>query len=302
MASRSRYSDEFRRQAVGRVAASGLPASKVAQELGVSPDTLRRWVRQQRPAGTTDAEQPGDSTVHERATGVPPPHEAARGDAPHRVAAPVANHVRPPVSLTLVKVAATSTDRVISQLVEAPDDLFDAITRLPLRVRLLSVLLAWCCAVIAAGLLSPPPSVIVAATVVHVLSLVLAFGAVLVVDWHGLLWLLGRRGLHESTRLAAAAGPLIWAGLAGLLASGALLNPDLSSAKTWTKLILVLTVALNGALTSTTARLLQDLPRSVVPASLPRHLQAKVFTATTVSQIGWWGAITIGFITTASRS
>lgn len=301
MAARSRYSDEFKRRAVERVVDSAAPASRVAREVGVSPETLRRWVRQHRASSTDGAH--ADAVIAQEPAPRVPSAGPGHGKTPPR-AAPPARADRPtaPSSLTLVDAATSSTDRVITSLVEAPDELFEAVTRWPLRRRMAVVLLAWCCAVLASGLLSPPPSVIMGATVLHVLSLVLAFGSVVVIDWHGLLWLLGRRGLHESTRLAAAAGPLIWLGLAGLLASGALLDPDLSSPMAWTKLILVLAVALNGAMTSTTARLLRDLPRTVLPPSLPRHLQAKVFTATAVSQIGWWGAITIGFITTARRA
>src|SRR6478609_3849668 len=60
-------------------------------------------------------------------------------------------------------------------------------------------------------------------TAVHVsgyaynLSVVVAFGAIILVDWHGFLWLVGRRRLAEIIRLDGAATPLIWGGLAGML-------------------------------------------------------------------------------------
>lgn len=38
-----------------------------------------------------------------------------------------------------------------------------------------------------------PPRTI--ALIVHLLALVLSFGAIMLVDWHGFLWLLGRREL-----------------------------------------------------------------------------------------------------------
>jgi hypothetical protein len=169
-------------------------------------------------------------------------------------------------------------------------------------VRVLALLLAWGCAVLASAVINAPPSVRAGAAVVHVLSLVVAFGAVIVIDWHGLLWLAGRRGLHESTRLAAGASPLIWLGLLGLLASGALLDPDLSSPLAWTKLLLVLVVSLNGAFTSTTARLLRELPPTSRAAALPRQLQARVISSTAISQAAWCGAIAIGFSTAIGRS
>src|SRR6478736_6191462 len=67
------------------------------------------------------------------------------------------------------------------------------------------------------------------AVVIHVLSLVVAFGAIILVDWHGFLWLIGRRHLSEILRLDGAATPLIWGGLAGMLATGVFLNPHLSN-------------------------------------------------------------------------
>ncbi|WP_404389678.1 transposase [Humibacillus xanthopallidus] len=134
----------------------------------------------------------------------------------------------------------------------------------------------------------------------HVLSLVVSFGAVLVIDWHGLLWLAGRRGLTESTRLAAGAGPLIWGGLAGLMATGALLHPDLSSPLTLTKMVLVLAVAWNGAAMSALRRRMAQLPAYVKPADLPRRDWRLMMTATVISQVGWWGAILIGFVNSST--
>ena len=55
---------------------------------------------------------------------------------------------------------------------------------------------------------------------IHAIFLIVAFGAIILVDWHGLLWLIGRRTLGEIIRLDAAATPLIWGGLVGLLATG----------------------------------------------------------------------------------
>jgi hypothetical protein len=134
----------------------------------------------------------------------------------------------------------------------------------------------------------------------HVISLVIAFGAVLVIDWHGLLWLFGRRGLSESTRLAAAAGPLIWGGLFGLIASGALLHPNLSSPLTVIKLLLVLMVAWNGAAMTTLRRRMAQLPPYVKPTDLPVRDWAMLMSATVISQVGWWGAILIGFVNSSS--
>jgi transposase len=47
MGSRKPYSDEFRQEAVRLVTEQGMPSSRVARELGIDPETLRRWLRAQ---------------------------------------------------------------------------------------------------------------------------------------------------------------------------------------------------------------------------------------------------------------
>jgi len=180
------------------------------------------------------------------------------------------------------------------------DDIFPALSKL-LPVYRFPIILAALVSAIVVSLFVPTdyalrPTVVA----LHVLSLVVSFGAVLVIDWHGLLWLAGRRRLTESTRLAAGAGPLIWGGLAGLIASGALLHPDLGSPLTVTKLVLVLAVAWNGAAMSALRRRMAQLPAYVTPGNLPRRDWRLMMTATVVSQIGWWGAILIGFVNSST--
>ncbi|MEU4235902.1 hypothetical protein [Actinoplanes sp. NPDC026619] len=59
----------------------------------------------------------------------------------------------------------------------------------------------------------------------HLVSVVVGFGAVLLVDWFGLLWLTGRRSLDDVLRTAAGAHVPIWLGFAGLLTTGLFLGP-----------------------------------------------------------------------------
>ncbi|MFI1760911.1 hypothetical protein ACH41H_02375 [Streptomyces sp. NPDC020800] len=130
-----------------------------------------------------------------------------------------------------------------------------------------------------------------AALFVHLASLVLGFGAVLVADYHALLYLTGRCSLrdtlHSTTRLHVP----IWTGLAGLVASGVMLHPNLASTPTRIKLGLVLVLTLNGLQAGLLNR--RWLQQDTNPPA-PRLIVWAASTAV-MSQICWWGAVLIGF-------
>ncbi len=143
----------------------------------------------------------------------------------------------------------------------------------------------------AAGHLQPDEALRTGALFVHLAALVVGFGAVIAVDWIALLWLLGRRSLNELMSVATAAHVPIWLGLVGLVLSGALARPDLSEPLTWIKLGLVWLVTLNGVHVYAIGERLRWLGDAVVPASLLRRARS----AAALSQLGWWGALIIGF-------
>jgi len=134
------------------------------------------------------------------------------------------------------------------------------------------------------------------ALIAHILAMVVSFGAILLVDWHGFLWLLGRRELAETIRLDGVATPLIWGGLAGLLASGAFLDPHLSSVMTDIKLAAVLVLTLNGILLIPLMRRLARLSPTASFRDLTVGQRFHMLSCLTVSQLCWWTAIVIGFI------
>ncbi|MGN6441777.1 MAG: hypothetical protein ACTHL6_07780 [Arthrobacter sp.] len=136
--------------------------------------------------------------------------------------------------------------------------------------------------------------------VVHDLCLVVAFGAIILVDWHGFLWLIGRRGLGEIIRLDGAATPLIWGGLAGLLATGAFLSPHLENPMTDAKLGAVLVLSLNGIMLIPLMRRLARLPDDTTFAALSLGQRVHLLSCLVVSQVCWWTAIIIGFINAES--
>jgi hypothetical protein len=131
---------------------------------------------------------------------------------------------------------------------------------------------------------------------VHILAMVLAFGAILLVDWHGFLWLIGRRELAETIRLDGAAGPLIWSGTAILLLTGALLSPDVSNPWTLVKLAAVLVLMLNGIMLIPLMRRLVVMPPTTTFAALPLGQRIHMLLCLGISQTCWWAAIVIGFV------
>lgn len=134
------------------------------------------------------------------------------------------------------------------------------------------------------------------AVVVHVMCMVVAFGAIILLDWHGFLWLVGRRKLTETIRLDGAATPLIWGGLAGMLATGMLLTPHLDNPMTDVKLAAVLVLSLNGILLIPLMRRLARLPDDAPFKDLSAGQRTHLLVCLVISQASWWTAITIGFI------
>jgi hypothetical protein len=153
------------------------------------------------------------------------------------------------------------------------------------------VTLAWVAVVWSAPHIHAGPAVHRLALLCHLSALVVGFGAVLTVDWLGLQWMLGRVDLGALLRTAGDAHLLVWLGLAGLAASGALLSPDTSAPLTRLKLVAVLVVALNGLYVGRLQRRLAG-----GPARWP--LLASGAAAALTSQVCWWTATVVGFLST----
>jgi hypothetical protein len=131
-----------------------------------------------------------------------------------------------------------------------------------------------------------------AALFVHLASLVLGFGAVLVADYFALLCLTGRYTLRDALNGTARLHVPIWTGLVGLVASGMMLHPDLGSTLTRIKLGLVLVLTLNGLQAGLLNRRMTR--KAATPLAYP-FLAWGAATAV-VSQVCWWGAVLIGFL------
>jgi hypothetical protein len=187
--------------------------------------------------------------------------------------------------------------------------------RVPWRGTVLAlggVIACWVGAVSIGTLLHPAGQVHTIGLFVHLMSLVVGFGAVIVLDVYGASALLGlrgrraasaprhrvrviRRGPVEVARFAASLNPIIWTGLAGLVVSGAVLSPNVDSPVTWLKLLAVLAVAVNGVNAHHLCSKLTSLPTSLTLKDLPTQLKIRLLGTGAVSQAAWWTAFVVGY-------
>jgi hypothetical protein len=129
----------------------------------------------------------------------------------------------------------------------------------------------------------------------HLVSLIVAFGSVLVIDVFGLLWVCRKHSLSHVFKIAGVTQKLIWIGWAGLVASGVPLLVMKAYVDNLTKLkiFLVLLVGLNGLFLETVKRAGEKVPEGARP---PAVLIYHIGLTSAISQLGWWGTVVIGFI------
>ena len=135
---------------------------------------------------------------------------------------------------------------------------------------------------------------------VHLASLIIGFGAVLVVEWYGILWMTEWRSVRDLRQVDLTLKLPIWAGLIGLLASGALLHPDLSSPATLVKLGAVLVLSLNGVALTRWTMYFAGFPRKMRFQALPKRARVRFIGSAILSQIAWWTAVIIGMVNSTS--
>jgi hypothetical protein len=131
----------------------------------------------------------------------------------------------------------------------------------------------------------------------HIISLIVGFGAVIVVDTFGLLWLLKWWGVDLGLvrRVAVITQRLIWVGFTGLVLTGLpmIIMKGAVSDLTKIKLFLVLMVGLNGIFLHTIKKSLDALGDNII--AVPARIYFRISLASGISQLGWWGATAIGF-------
>lgn len=148
--------------------------------------------------------------------------------------------------------------------------------------------------------LAPPAWLHYPALFAHLGSVIVGLGAAVLLELHGLLWTGGRSTLGDLRRIERTVTGLAWLGIAGLLASGAFLQPNLADPLTALKMAAVLVVAMNGVSMTKLTGELARLPERARYSALPRRLKLWCVWSAVVSQAGWWTAVVIGMLNTAS--
>lgn len=158
----------------------------------------------------------------------------------------------------------------------------------------------WAASIGLSTLLAPPPWLHTIAVFVHLASLIVGLGAVLMVEWYGLLWVTEWRSVRDLRQVDLTLKVPIWAGLIGLLASGAFLQPHLDSPATLVKLGAVLVLSLNGVALTRWTTTLARFPRKMRFSALPRPARVRFIASATISQLAWWTAVVIGMLNSTS--
>lgn len=129
----------------------------------------------------------------------------------------------------------------------------------------------------------------------HLSFLILGFGSVMVTDLYGLLWMLNRETFNQIVDVSGVTEKFIWAGWAGMVAAGIpmiLIKGEIDNLM-MIKLTFVALIGINGYPLHLLHKKLKEFKeKDVVPGIFIFRLGLSI----TLSQIGWWGAVLIGFM------
>lgn len=130
---------------------------------------------------------------------------------------------------------------------------------------------------------------------IHLSSLILGFGSVLVTDLYGLLWTWDRVRFSEVVRVSGVTETFIWIGWSGMVAAGIpllILKGEIDNLLI-IKLFFVILIGLNGIPLHFLHKKVDDYSEG---DDVPRVFMFRLILCLLVSQLGWWGAVTIGFM------
>ncbi len=136
---------------------------------------------------------------------------------------------------------------------------------------------------------------------VHLVGFALGFGAVMLVDAVGLLWVFRKAKAEQLGWLSGVAQKIIWSSVAIQIVTGSmLLNPEYITIRTKVKLAAVLILAINGLVLDRLRKQMLSYKQDDF-WKFPRSFQLLSVVAISLSQLCWWAATIIGFISSSSH-
>lgn len=129
----------------------------------------------------------------------------------------------------------------------------------------------------------------------HLGFLILGFGSVLVTDLYGLLWVRDRVRFTQIISVSGVTKNFIWAGWIGMVAAGIpliLIKGEVDNL-TLIKLVFVAIIGINGILLHLIHKNVEVYQKG---EHVPNIFMFRLILSLTVSQIGWWSALIIGFL------
>jgi len=130
---------------------------------------------------------------------------------------------------------------------------------------------------------------------IHLVGLILGFGSVLVTDLLGLLWVFDRVRFPHLVRISGRTEKFIWAGWSILVAAGiplVYLKGTIDNLMI-IKLFFVVLIGINGIFLH---RFHKKLERYREGDDVPNLTMFRLSLSLSISQLGWWGALVIGFL------
>lgn len=136
---------------------------------------------------------------------------------------------------------------------------------------------------------------------VHLVGFALGFGAVMLVDAVGLLWVFRKAKAEQLGWLSGVAQKIIWSSVAIQIVTGSmLLDPEYITIRTKVKLAAVLILAINGVVLDRLRKKMLSYKQDDF-WKLPHVFQLGSVVAIGLSQLCWWAATIIGFISSSSH-
>ena len=130
---------------------------------------------------------------------------------------------------------------------------------------------------------------------IHLSCLILGFGSVLVTDLYGMLWIKDRVRFTQLVSVSGITQKFIWAGWFGMVGAGIglIIFKGAIDNLMVIKLFFVALIGLNGLLLNSLHKKVEGYTQG---EHVPNLFMFRLMLALFISQLGWWGALLIGFM------